>query len=56
VKYENVDLRGYETAAELERGLAAYFGFYRDERLHMALGYQTLWEVYLAGRQVRRVL
>ena len=56
VKYENIYLHGYETAAELERGLAAYFDFYRYERLHMALGYQTPWEVYSAGRPVRRAL
>src|SRR5947208_2362523 len=29
VKYENIYLHGYETAVELERGLAAYFDFYR---------------------------
>jgi putative transposase len=56
VKYENIYLRGYETAVELERGLASYFEFYRYERLHMALDYQTPWEVYSAGREVRRAL
>jgi putative transposase len=56
VKYENIYLHGYETADELERGLASYFDFYRYERLHMALGYRTPWEVYSAGRQVRRSL
>ena len=50
VKYENIYLQGYETAVELERGLASYFDFYCYERLHMALGYQTPWEVYSAGR------
>lgn len=54
VKYENIYLRGYETAVELERGLASYFDFYRYERLHMALDYQTPWEVYSAGRRVPR--
>ena len=54
VKYENIYLRGYETAAELERGLTAYFEFYRYQRLHMALDYQTPWEVYSAGRCVPR--
>jgi putative transposase len=51
VKYENIYLHGYETAAELECGLASYFDFYRYERLHMALNYQTPWEVYSAGRR-----
>lgn len=54
VKYEDIYLRGYETAAELEQGLAAYFEFYCHERLHMALGYQTPWEAYTAGRRLRR--
>ena len=54
VKYENIYLRGYQTARELERGLAAYFEFYSYERLHMALDYQTPWEVYSAGRRLRR--
>ena len=54
VKYENIYLQGYETAAELERGLASYFDFYRYERLHMALQYQTPWEVYSEGRRLRR--
>lgn len=54
VKYENIYLQGYETAAELERGLAAYFEFYCYERLHMALDYQTPWEVYSESRRCRR--
>ena len=45
-----------ETAVELERGLASYFDFYCYERLPMALGYQTPWEVYSASRHVHRVL
>ncbi len=54
VKYENIYLHGYQTALELERGLAAYFEFYCYERLHMALGYQTPWEVYSAGRRLQQ--
>lgn len=54
VKYENIYLRGYETAAELERGLAAYFEFYCHERLHMSLSYQTPREAYSGSRLPRR--
>ena len=54
VKYENIYLHGYETAVELERGLASYFDFYCYERLHMALGYRTPWEAYSEGRRLRR--
>ena len=46
VKYEDVYLRGYETVPELERGLAAYFGFYNEGRLHQSLEYRTPAEVY----------
>lgn len=54
VKYENIYLRGYETAGELERGLSSFFEFYCYERPHMALNYQTPWEVYSAGRRSRK--
>ena len=54
MKYENVYVQGYETAVELERGLASYFDFYRYERLHMALGYRTPWEAYAESRPQRR--
>ncbi|QEL15114.1 IS3 family transposase [Limnoglobus roseus] len=50
VKYEDVFLRGYETVPALEKGLAAYFTFYNEARLHQALGYKTPAEVYRAGR------
>lgn len=46
VKYEDVYLRGYETVAELERGLTAYFQFYNHERPHQGLGYRTPAEVH----------
>ena len=51
VKYEDIYLRGYEAVPELERGLAAYFGFYNDERLHQSLGYRTPAEVHTGQRR-----
>ncbi|GEM_PF-5276128 len=55
VKYEDVYLQGYETVAELERGLAAYFCFYNHERPHQALGYRTPAEVHTGeGRKPSR--
>jgi putative transposase len=54
VKYENIYLQSYETAVELECGLASYFDFYCYERLHMALEYRTPWEAYSEGRRLRR--
>jgi putative transposase len=49
VKYEDVYLRGYEKAPELERGLRAYFRFYNTERLHQSLEYKTPEVVYRRG-------
>ena len=46
VKYEDIYIRGYETVPELERGLAAYFRFYNEGRLHQSLEYQTPAQVY----------
>jgi putative transposase len=46
VKYEDIYIRGYERVAELLEGLARYFVFYNQERLHQTLGYATPGEVY----------
>ena len=46
VKYEDIYIRGYETVPELHRGLAKYFAFYNNERLHQSLGYRTPAAVY----------
>ena len=46
IKYEDIYLKEYETGWALERGLIAYFEFYRNERLHSSLGYRTPAEVY----------
>ena len=54
VKYENVYVQGYETVAELERGLRCYFDFYGHRRPHQALDNRTPWEVYWTARQSRK--
>jgi putative transposase len=46
VKYEDIYLRSYEAVPELHRGLARYFAFYNDERLHQSLDYRTPAAVY----------
>jgi len=53
VKYEEVYLKDYADGWEAEASLARYFHFYRDERIHQALGYRTPAEVYGAGRGSR---
>ena len=46
VKYEEVYLHDYQTVGEARQGLARYFRFYNEERLHQALGYRTPVAVY----------
>ena len=53
VKYENIYIQGYETVAELLRGLMRYFAFYNQERLHQSLGYETPAVAY-RGRGAKR--
>jgi len=48
VKYEEVYLRDYQTVGEARHGLAHYFAFYNEERLHQALGYRPPAAVYRA--------
>src|SRR3954469_10693863 len=53
VKYEDIYIRGYEAVAELQRGLARYFAFYNQERLHQSLGYETPAVVYRGAGAAR---
>jgi putative transposase len=46
VKYEDVNLRAYETPAQLRQGLAQYFDFYTARRRHSALERRTPDAVY----------
>jgi putative transposase len=48
VKYEEVYLRDYQTVWEVRQGLAHYFAFNNEERLHQALGYRPPAAVYHA--------
>jgi len=52
VKYEWVYLHDYATPRALEQGLAWYFPFYNEHRIHAALDYSTPATVYRAGREV----
>ena len=46
LKYEEVYLKAYETAAEAKAGISDWFTFYNEERPHQALGYRTPAAVY----------
>jgi putative transposase len=48
VKYENIYLKSYATIPEAKRGLADYFRFYNQRRLHQSLNYQTPAEIYFS--------
>jgi len=50
VKYEDIYLKDYESARHLADGLTWYFEFYRNERPHSSLGYQTPGEVYFGAK------
>jgi putative transposase len=53
VKYEDIYIQGYETVLELYQGLARYFAFYNNERLHQSLGYRTPAAVYREAKATR---
>ncbi len=50
VKYEYVYLHDHETPRDLRSGLAKYFTFYCEQRLHQALGYKTPAEVFFSAK------
>lgn len=49
VKYEDIYLKDYAAVPDLEAGLADYFHFYNQTRLHQSLAYRTPAEVHFAG-------
>ena len=49
MKYECIYLHDYATVRALEAGLASFFRFYNNERLHAALDYLTPAIVYAAA-------
>ena len=51
LKYEEVYLHAYDSAAEASAGIGAYLRFYNLERPHAALGYQTPDAFYRCARK-----
>jgi putative transposase len=49
VKYEEVDLKDYRDVREARQGLARYFPFYNNDRVHQALDYRTPQEVHFGS-------
>jgi putative transposase len=54
LKYEEIYLKDYESVVERLEGLARYFEFYTNERLHQGLGYQTPAAVYQDAPVIQR--
>jgi hypothetical protein len=46
VKYEGIDLKGYETVAELKAGIGGYLAFHNSRRTRRSLGRLTPDQVY----------
>ena len=51
VKYEEVYSKDYRDVAEARHGLANYFRFYNDQRIHQALDYRTPQSVHFGHLQ-----
>lgn len=51
VKYEDVYLKDYARPRDARQGLAKYFEFYNNRRLHQSLDYQTPAEIYHNRRE-----
>lgn len=47
LKYEDIYLKDYESIKEARNGIAKYFYFYNNERLHQSLDYRYPKDVYL---------
>ena len=49
LKHEDVYLKGYADGREAKAGIAEYFVFYNEQRLHQALGYRAPMAVWRKG-------
>ena len=55
VKYEEVDLRAYDSATDVRNGLRNYLAFYNTRRPHQSLGSRTPDEVYFQTSGLREI-
>lgn len=51
VKYEDIYIKAYQRMPETRHGLAVYFTFYNEQRLHQALHYRTPVSVWAPDNQ-----
>lgn len=54
LKYKDVYLKEYESVKEARQGIAKYFSFYNNERLHQSLSYRCRRDVYLEEKKLGR--
>ena len=52
VKYENIYIHDYRDINEAEIGLAQYFQFYNNRRIHQSLNYKTPAEMYFPNNSL----
>jgi putative transposase len=55
LKFEEVYLKAYQNVAEARHGIASYFNFYNQERLHQALGYRAPRQVFEEAMRVAKL-
>ena len=56
LKHEDIYLRGYADGREAKAGIANWFAFYNDRRLHQALGYRTPMTVWREAMQAAKAV
>lgn len=55
LKYEDIYLKDYKSVKEARKGIAKYFSFYNNERLHQSLQYRCPRDVYFKDREASAV-
>jgi putative transposase len=56
LKYENIYLKGYVTMREADSGIAEYFVFYNEVRLHESLDYRTPQQVHSGNHKAKDII
>jgi len=55
LKYEDISFKDYYTLAELKLGVLQYSIFYKSERFHQPLDYETPDSIYASRFPVRKL-
>lgn len=55
IKYEDINLKQYQTIGELRKGIAEFIGYYNNHRHHQALQYKRPYDVYFSREMYETV-